>query len=121
MAMTGYPRPLSDWGMTRRNGQPVNKVEAAFVWAHNGKTYLFSDGEFWRFDESQKRERGTIQPEPGYPRDNSLWAGVPSHMDDIISWGEGNIQMHKCVVIFLTSSKDPLAILLTSTDCSFDF
>ena len=87
--MTGYPRPLSDWGMTRRNGQPVGKVEAAFIWAHNGKTYLFSDGEFWRFDESQKREQVNIQPEPGYPRDNSLWAGVPSRMDDIISWGEG--------------------------------
>lgn len=89
--------------MTRRNGQPVDKVEAAFIWAHNGKTYLFSDGEFWRFDESQKRERVNIQPEPGYPRDNSLWAGVPSHMDDIISWGEGNIQMHQCAMTFLTS------------------
>lgn len=104
--MTGYPRPLSDWGMTRRNGQPVDKVEAAFIWAHNGKTYLFSHGEFWRFDESQKREQVYIQPEPGYPRDNSLWAGVPSHMDDIISWGEGNIQMPKYVMIFLTLVQD---------------
>lgn len=104
--MTGYPRPLSDWGMTRRNGQPVDKVEAAFIWAHNGKTYLFSHGEFWRFDESQKREQVYIQPEPGYPRDNSLWAGVPSDMDDIISWGEGNILMPKYVMIFLTLVQD---------------
>ncbi|XP_003961452.2 matrix metalloproteinase-25 [Takifugu rubripes] len=94
-AMSGYPRPLSDWGMTRRNGQPVDKVEAAFIWAHNGKTYLFSGGEFWRFDESQKRQGVHIQPESGYPRDNSLWAGVPSHMDDIISWGEGDAYFFK--------------------------
>lgn len=100
--MPGYPRPLSDWGMMRRSGQPVDWVEAAFIWAHNGKTYLFSGGEFWRFDESQTREWSNIQPEAGYPRDNSLWAGVPSHMDDIISWGEGNVQRHKCVMIFLT-------------------
>lgn len=114
--MTGYPRPLSDWGMRRRNGQPVDKVEAAFIWAHNGKTYLFSDGEFWRFDESQKRERVNIQPEPGYPRDNSLWAGVPSHMDDIISWGEGNIQMHKCVV-----GARNCEISVIATNSGFDF
>lgn len=107
--MPGYPRPLSDWGMIRRSGQPVDWVEAAFIWAHNGKTYLFSDGEFWRFDESQNRERANIQPEPGYPRDNSLWAGVPSHMDDIISWGEGNIQRHKHVMIFLTLVQDTMS------------
>lgn len=66
----------------------MDRVDAAFIWAHNGKTYLFSGGEFWRFDES-RREQGASQPDPDYPRDNSLWEGVPSHMDDIISWGEG--------------------------------
>lgn len=119
VAMPGYPRPLSDWGMVRRNGQPVDQVEAAFIWAHNGKTYLFSGGEFWRFDESQKRQGVHIQPESGYPRDNSLWAGVPSHMDDIISWGEGNFQKHKCVGIFLTIVQDPASS--DSTNCSCDF
>lgn len=91
--MSGYPRPLSEWGMKRKSGALVDRVDAAFIWAHNGKTYLFSQGEFWRFDESRKGQRGTLQPEPGYPRDNSLWTGVPSRMDDIISWGEGTVQM----------------------------
>ncbi|XP_077358091.1 matrix metalloproteinase-25 [Festucalex cinctus] len=95
VAMTGYPRPLSEWGMKRKNGVLVDRVDAAFIWAHNGKTYLFSQGEFWRFDESQKSQQRTTQPEPGYPRDNSLWTGVPSHMDDIISWGEGDAYFFK--------------------------
>ncbi|XP_070783335.1 matrix metalloproteinase-25 isoform X1 [Enoplosus armatus] len=95
VAMSRYPRPLSEWGMKTKSGRLVDRVEAAFIWAHNGKTYLFSGGEFWRFDESQKSEQTTRQPEPGYPRENSLWVGVPAHMDDIISWGEGDTYFFK--------------------------
>lgn len=87
--MPGYPQPLSDWGMKTTRGVPVDRVEAAFVWAHNGKTYLFSGGEFWRFDETRKGEERVRQPDPDYPRDMSLWAGVPSQVDDVISWGGG--------------------------------
>ena len=89
-AREGYPRPLSDWGMRTGEGGPLNRVDAAFVWAHNGKTYLFGGGEFWRFDESSGSQQGGIRPqEPGYPKDATLWRGVPTHVDDIISWGEG--------------------------------
>ncbi|XP_053722589.1 matrix metalloproteinase-17 [Synchiropus splendidus] len=95
VAKSNYPRPLSDWGMKTKNGMNVRKVDAAFIWAHNGKTYLFSDGEFWRFDESRKSEEVTRKPESGYPRDNSLWTGVPTNMDDIISWGEGDAYFFK--------------------------
>uniref|UniRef100_A0A1A8BNP3 Peptidase metallopeptidase domain-containing protein n=2 Tax=Nothobranchius kadleci TaxID=1051664 RepID=A0A1A8BNP3_NOTKA len=94
-AMGGYPRPLSDWGMRRANGVLVDRVDAAFIWAHNGKTYLFSDGEFWRFDESKRGEQVTWQPDPGYPRDNDIWEGMPTHMDDVISWGEGHAYFFK--------------------------
>ncbi|KAM3592150.1 uncharacterized protein V6R79_013815 [Siganus canaliculatus] len=95
VALDGYPRPLSEWGMRRRNGVPVDKVDAAFIWAHNGKTYLFSGGEFWRLDESQKSELGNRRLDPDYPRNNSLWAGVPPYMDDIISWGQGDAYFFK--------------------------
>nr|UCR17088.1 matrix metalloproteinase-25 [Lateolabrax japonicus] len=95
VAMSGYPRPLSDWGMRTKSGVLVDRVEAAFTWAHNGKTYLFSGGEFWRFDESHKGDQGPRQPEQGYPRNSSLWAGVPRLMDDIISWGEGDAYFFK--------------------------
>ncbi|XP_070845955.1 matrix metalloproteinase-25 isoform X2 [Chaetodon trifascialis] len=95
VAMTGYPRPLSEWGMRTKSGVLVDRVEAAFIWAHNGKTYLFSSGEFWRFDESHKGEQTSRRPEPDYPRDSTLWSGVPSHVDDIISWGEGDAYFFK--------------------------
>lgn len=89
--MAGYPRPLSDWGMKKKSGETVNRVDAAFNWAHNGKTYLFSGGEFWRFNENIENGQRTIQPERGYPRENTLWEGMPAHIDGIISWREGNI------------------------------
>ncbi|TNN54272.1 Matrix metalloproteinase-25 [Liparis tanakae] len=95
VAMSGYPRPLSEWGMRSRGGVPVDRVEAAFIWAHNGKTYLFSAGEFWRFDDSREGEHVTRQPEAGYPRDTGVWGGVPTHMDDVISWGAGDAYFFK--------------------------
>ncbi|XP_023145603.2 matrix metalloproteinase-17 [Amphiprion ocellaris] len=94
-AMAGYPRLLSEWGMRRKNGQLVDRVDAAFIWAHNGKTYLFSGGEYWRFDESRKGDQATRQPDLDYPRKNKLWEGIPLHMDDVISWGEGDAYFFK--------------------------
>ncbi|XP_062298648.1 matrix metalloproteinase-25 [Scomber scombrus] len=100
MAMDGYPRPLSDWGMIRKSGVPVERVDAAFIWAHNGKTYLFSGDEFWRFDESRKDGQVTRQLEPDYPRNISLWVGVPTQVDDIISW-KGDAYFFKDNVFWL--------------------
>ncbi|KAF3704473.1 Matrix metalloproteinase-17 [Channa argus] len=94
-AMGDYPRPLSEWGMRTKSGVPVDRVDAAFIWAHNGKTYLFSGGEFWRFDESKANELGTRHPDQGYPRDSSLWEGVPPDMDDVISWEQGDAYFFK--------------------------
>ena len=87
VALPGYPRPLGDWGMTTTRGQPPQRVDAAFVWTHNHKTYLFSEGHFWRFDESGPDRR----LEAGYPRAASLWTGVPSDPDDVISWKDGEL------------------------------
>lgn len=95
VAMANYPRPLSDWGMRTNSGKLVDNVDAAFIWAHNGRTYLFSGREFWRFDESRNDQQIGSQPESGYPRDISLWAGVPSHIDDIITWRGGDAYFFK--------------------------
>lgn len=57
--------------MRFNDGRVVERVEAAFVWAHNRKTYLLSMGEFWRFQESRKEERR--KPERGYTRAAGLW------------------------------------------------
>ncbi|KAI5102994.1 matrix metalloproteinase-25-like, partial [Silurus meridionalis] len=86
VALPGYPRPLSEWSMRTPDGRMVDRVDAAFVWAHNGHTYLFSGDHFWRFTENQ----GEIvsHPDADYPRSASLWKGVPSNLDDIMSWGK---------------------------------
>ncbi|XP_029312805.1 matrix metalloproteinase-25 [Cottoperca gobio] len=105
-AMSGYPRPLSEWGMKTKSGELVDRVEAAFIWAHNGKTYLFSGGEFWRFDEGRKGEQVISKPEPGYPRNNSLWEGMPLHMDDVISWGEGDAYFFKDNLYWVLQNQD---------------
>ncbi|KAK5617215.1 hypothetical protein CRENBAI_010488 [Crenichthys baileyi] len=94
-AMSGYPRPLSDWKMRTQSGAVVDRVDAAFIWAHNGKTYLFSGGQFWRFEESQNGEQVIKEPDSNYPRANDLWAGMPTHIDDVITWGKGDAYFFK--------------------------
>ncbi|KAK7123108.1 hypothetical protein R3I94_020029 [Phoxinus phoxinus] len=93
MAMAGYPRPLSDWGLISHDGKDVKRVEAAFIWAHNGKTYIFSGGWFWRLSEGSGSEN--LRPDADYPRQSSLWKGVPIDPDDIITWGEGDTYFFK--------------------------
>ncbi|KAK2866003.1 hypothetical protein Q7C36_002059 [Tachysurus vachellii] len=86
IALPGYPRPLSDWGMRKKDGRVPERVDAAFVWSHNGHTYLFSGEEFWRFTENQGQ--AVPHPDADYPRSTALWKGVPSVPDDIMSWGK---------------------------------
>ncbi|KAJ8399967.1 hypothetical protein AAFF_G00406970 [Aldrovandia affinis] len=92
-SLPGYPRPLSEWGMRARNGNQIERVEAAFVWAHNGKTYLFSGREFWRFDEGERGMERKLEGD--YPKDATLWGGVPPDPDDIISWVNGDAYFFK--------------------------
>ncbi|XP_041939674.1 matrix metalloproteinase-25 [Alosa sapidissima] len=91
--LPGYPRPITEWGMKHSNDQPVTTVEAAFVWAHNGRTFLFSGKEFWGFSNGKDLERPN--PDEGYPKPASLWTGAPSNPDDIITSPEGNTYFFK--------------------------
>ncbi|XP_072890127.1 matrix metalloproteinase-25-like [Hemitrygon akajei] len=79
----GYPRSIRDFGL------PVDSVDAVFVWAHNGKTYFFKDDRFWRFDDQSQRM------DLGYPKETSLWRGVPSHLDDIMCFTNGTTYFFK--------------------------
>ncbi|XP_052468081.1 matrix metalloproteinase-25-like [Carassius gibelio] len=90
MAMSGYPRPLSDWGLISHDGSEVRRVDAAFIWAHNGKTYIFSGGEYWRFSGTEKS-----RADADYPKNAILWTGVPSNPDDIITGRDGDCYFFK--------------------------
>uniref|UniRef100_A0ACB8EWG2 Uncharacterized protein n=2 Tax=Sphaerodactylus townsendi TaxID=933632 RepID=A0ACB8EWG2_9SAUR len=80
----GYPRPISDLGL------PDNTVVgAAFVWPHNGKTYLLEKNQYWRYDDQLGRV------ESGYPKSVSLWEGVPTDLDDVTRWNDGKTYFFK--------------------------
>lgn len=64
-------------GRLKNLGLPptLKKIDAAFVWGYNGRTYLFAETMYWRFDE-------TIQHvELDYPRAMDMWRGVPYNID----------------------------------------
>ncbi|XP_064122157.1 matrix metalloproteinase-2-like isoform X1 [Macrobrachium nipponense] len=64
-------KPLTELGLPK----DLKKIDAAFVWGHNGRTYFFAESMYWRFDE-------TVQNvELDYPRDMVMWSGVPYSID----------------------------------------
>ncbi|KAL7854088.1 hypothetical protein AOLI_G00209320 [Acnodon oligacanthus] len=72
----GYPRPISDFGL------PMEGVDAVFVWLHNDKTYFFKDSRYWRYDDHLRHM------DLGYPKDTSLWKGIPAQLDDAMRWSD---------------------------------
>uniref|UniRef100_A0A2K5RFI8 Matrix metalloproteinase-14 n=1 Tax=Cebus imitator TaxID=2715852 RepID=A0A2K5RFI8_CEBIM len=70
--LEGEARPLTELGLPWGE-----EVDAVFSWPQNGKTYLVRGRQYWRYDEAAAR------PDPGYPRDLSLWEGAPPSPDDV--------------------------------------
>ncbi|XP_034085136.1 matrix metalloproteinase-17-like isoform X2 [Gymnodraco acuticeps] len=64
-------------------------IDAAFVWLHNEKTYFFKDNLYWRYDDHLRRM------DLGYPKDSSLWKGLPPQLDDAIRWSDGSSYFFK--------------------------
>uniref|UniRef100_A0AAT9FG57 Matrix metalloproteinase n=1 Tax=Enchytraeus japonensis TaxID=228735 RepID=A0AAT9FG57_9ANNE len=60
-------RPISELGLP----SDLDGVDAAFVWAHNRRIYIIKDTMYWRLDD------GGRSVDHGYPRDMSMWGGVP--------------------------------------------
>ncbi|XP_018598115.2 matrix metalloproteinase-17-like isoform X1 [Scleropages formosus] len=79
----GYPRPVSDLGL------PPEGVDAAFVWPHNHKTYFFKDSRYWRYDDHLHHM------DAGYPKDSTLWKGIPTQLDDAMQWSDGSSYFFK--------------------------
>ncbi|XP_072528112.1 matrix metalloproteinase-25 [Salminus brasiliensis] len=90
MSLPGYPRPLTEWRLRTSAGDSPGRVDAVFVWPHNGRTYVFSGGEYWRFDEDESDRK----PEAGYPKPASIW-GVTSDPDDVVGMRDGDTYFFK--------------------------
>ncbi|VFV47195.1 matrix metalloproteinase 25 [Lynx pardinus] len=82
--LEGAPRPLTELGLPAGE-----RVDAVFSWPLNGKTYLIRGGRYWRYDEAAAR------PDPGYPRDLSLWEGAPPAPDDVTVSNAGDTYFFK--------------------------
>uniref|UniRef100_A0A8D0FFI6 Peptidase metallopeptidase domain-containing protein n=1 Tax=Strix occidentalis caurina TaxID=311401 RepID=A0A8D0FFI6_STROC len=64
------PTPLVELGL------PASPVQAALVWgAEKNKIYIFSGGNYWRFNPH------TRQVDNIYPRTMADWRGVPQEID----------------------------------------
>jgi matrix metalloproteinase-16 (membrane-inserted) len=74
--------PLTQLGLP----DELKKLDAAFTWGHNGRTYLFSGTSYWRIDLD------TGKVELDYPRDMSMWSGVGYHIDAAFKWTDGKKQ-----------------------------
>uniref|UniRef100_A0A4X1VNK4 Matrix metalloproteinase-25 n=1 Tax=Sus scrofa TaxID=9823 RepID=A0A4X1VNK4_PIG len=82
--LEGAPRPLTELGLP-----PQEQVDAVFSWPLNGKTYLVRGQRYWRYDEA------AASPDPGYPRDLSLWEGAPHAPDDVTVSNTGDTYFFK--------------------------
>ncbi|XP_053637983.1 stromelysin-3 [Cherax quadricarinatus] len=51
-------------------GVNASHLDAAMVWGHNGRIYMFSGDHYWRLDRDGHAE-------PDYPRDIAVWRGLP--------------------------------------------
>ena len=69
------PQSLSSLGLP----DFVEKLDSVFVWGKNGKTYLFYQNLYWRFNEATK------SIDEGYPQDISRWNGVPRNLDAVMT------------------------------------
>ncbi len=73
----------------------LEKIDDIFVWDKNGKTYIFYQNLYWKYDEDKK------QMEDGYPKvtilpmtfnnfdqffqDISKWDGIPQNIDAVMN------------------------------------
>ncbi|XP_060077847.1 matrix metalloproteinase-2-like [Ylistrum balloti] len=60
-------RPITEFGIP----SDVKKIDAAFVWSYNSRTYLISGDMYWKLN----LENNHIEMD--YPRDMSIWRDVP--------------------------------------------
>lgn len=67
----------------------LTHIDAALVWGHNSKTYLYSGTMYWRVDEDLGRV------EPDYPRDMAMWKGIGYNIDAAFQWKDGKTYFFK--------------------------
>ena len=78
-------RPLTALGLP----DSLTHIDAAFVWGHNNRTYLFSGTLYWVLDHD------TGRVELDYPRDLSIWSGIGYNIDAAFQYTDGKTYFFK--------------------------
>ena len=58
-------------------------MDAALEWTRNGKVYFFKGKKYWRYDKTRN------EIDDDYPRDITVWEGIPEKIDAVFQWKNG--------------------------------
>ena len=82
--VTGFPRegrPITEFGIPA----DVKHIDTVFTWGFNKRTYFVSGDMYWKLDENN------TYVEYDYPRDMSIWRGVPVPLDAAFQYWDGEL------------------------------
>ncbi|KAL8615296.1 hypothetical protein ACOMHN_051788 [Nucella lapillus] len=80
--VTGFPKqglPITEFGIPA----DVKRIDTVFTWGFNRRTYLVSGDMYWKLNENN------TMVEYDYPRDMSIWRGVPLPLDAAFQYWDG--------------------------------
>lgn len=80
--VNGFPvsgRSITDFGIP----EDIKKIDAAFIWSFNKRTYLISGDMYWKLNMDND------QVEYDYPRDMDIWRNVPVPVDAAFQYISG--------------------------------
>ncbi|XP_076435195.1 matrix metalloproteinase-17-like isoform X2 [Babylonia areolata] len=86
--LTGFKtegEPLTDFGIP----EDVTRIDTVFTWGFNKRTYLVSRDMYWKLNENNTYR------ELDYPRDMSIWRGVPESLDAALKYRDGKTYFFK--------------------------
>lgn len=79
------PANIQQLGLT----EELASMDAALEWKRNGKIYFFKGSKYWRYDRTRSKL------DDGYPRDISVWKGIPNNINAGFQWKNGRTYFFK--------------------------
>ncbi|XP_076453350.1 matrix metalloproteinase-17-like [Babylonia areolata] len=86
--VSSFPRqglPITEFGIPA----DVKRIDTVYTWGFNKRTYLVSGDMYWKLNENN------TLVEYDYPRDMSIWRGVPVPLDAAFQYWDGNTYFFK--------------------------
>ncbi|ETN65062.1 matrix metalloproteinase [Anopheles darlingi] len=78
-------RRITDFGLP----EDLKRIDAAFVWPKNDKTYFFAGDQFWRYNDT------VGEMDEGYPSPMDRWFGIPNDIDAVTAVANGKTYFFK--------------------------